>query len=257
MRTASNRITSFLAVLFFIGSVNAVANDNPFTAVKSLDQNILVDMIARGVNVNARDDSGQTPLMLAATQNESTKLIDLLVHQGADIRARDKHGMTALMHAAAKGEMQNAELLLQLGIDPDIKDNSGKTVMDHAMAGDLNNEPGNKTSFVSMLKENHDPYKSPAYAFYIPYKPGTISTKEFEQAVIRALTRKHWSITELSGTTARAFYARVKRRELYKVEVVQEPTRIAIRFRPGFGTLSERAYLEHIRSGLMHELVLY
>jgi hypothetical protein len=213
-------------------------------------------MVDRGADVNARNDAGQTPLMMAATQSGSEKLIEQLVFQGADIRARDKSGMTALMHAAGKGEVQNAEQLLQLGVDPDIKDNSGKTLTDYAKAGGLDGRSDNRKSFVSMLMGN-PANETAAYTFYITYKPGTISAKEFEQAVVRALTRKNWGITELNGTTAQAFYARVKQRQLYKVEVIQEPTRIVIRFRPGFGSLNERAYLEHIRLGMMHELALY
>jgi hypothetical protein len=257
MRSAFQTVVIILTVSLFQVGAHAAAPDNLFTAVVSKDLTALAAMVDRGVDVNARNDAGQTPLMMAATQNGSEKLIELLVFQGADIRARDKSGMTALMHAAGKGEVQNAEQLLQLGVDPDIKDNSGKTLTDYAKAGGLNVQNDNRPSFSSMLMGKSSANETPAYTFYITYKPGTISAKEFEQAAVRALTRKNWGITELNGTTAQAFYARVKQRQLYKVEVIQEPTRIAIRFRPGFGSLNERAYLEHIRLGLMHELALY
>jgi len=257
MRSAIQPVALFLVMSLFQVGVHAAVTDNLFTAVKSKDQAALAAMVERGADVNARDDTGKTPLMLAATQRGSEKLIERLVHQGADIRARDKNGMTALMHAAMNGELHLAEQLLQLGIDPDIKDNSGKTVADYAKVGGMDEEIGNKPSFVSMFMGKNSAAGSPTYTFYISYKQGTISANEFELAAVRALTRKNWSVTELSGTTARAFYARVKQRQLYKVEVIQEPTRIAIRFRPGFGTLEERAYLEHIRLGLMHEFALY
>lgn len=257
MRSAFQAVVIILAASLFQVGAHAAATDNLFTAVKSKDITALVAMVERGADVNAKDDVGQTPLMMAATQRGSEKLIEQLVFQGADIRARDKNGMTALMHAAGKGEVQNAEQLLQLGVDPDIKDNSGKTLADYAKAGGLDGQNDNRPSFVSMLVGKSSVNETPAYTFYITYKPGTIGAKEFEQAAVRALTRKNWSITELNGTTAQAFYARVKQRQLYKVEVIQEPTRIAIRFRPGFGTLNERAYLEHIRLGMMHELALY
>jgi hypothetical protein len=93
--------------------------------------------------------------------------------------------------------------------------------------------------------------------FYIPYKPGTISAKDFEQAAVRALRHKGWNITEVSGTTTRAFYPRIQQRQLYKVEVILEPTRIAIRYRQGFSPDGDSAYLQHIRTGMMHELLLY
>lgn len=255
MRTALRAAVLFLTVLVFQASAQA-ATDSLFAIVKTNDLTVLAAMVERGADVNVRNDAGQTPLMIAAMQRDSEKLIELLIFQGADIRARDKGGMTALMYAAAKGELQNAEQLLQLGIDPDIKDNSGKTVTDYAMAGGLDREI--EPSFISMLMgKNHASEGTPAYTFYIPYKPGTISAKEFEQASVRALTRKGWGIAEVSGTAVRVFYARVKQRRLYKVEVILEPARIAIRYRPGFGFLSDRTYLESIRVGLMHEFALY
>ena len=257
MRSAFQAAVIILAASLFQVGVHAAAPENLFTAVTSQDLMALAAMVDRGADVNVRNDAGQTPLMIAATQHGSEKLIEQLVFQGADIRARDKNGMTALMHAAGKGEEQNAEQLLQLGVDPDIKDNSGKTLMDYAKAGGLDVQNGNRPPFAAMLTGKSPASDKTAYTFYIAYKPGTLSAKEFEQAATRALTRKNWGITELTGTTARAFYARVKVRQLYKVEVIQEPTRIAIRFRPGFGSLNERAYLEHIRTGMMHELALY
>jgi len=257
MRSAFQPAALFLVMSFFQFGAHAAAPDNLFAVVTTKDLTALAAMVERGADVNARNDAGQTPLMVAATQSGSEKLIEQLVFQGADIRARDKNGMTALMHAAGKGEEENAGQLLQLGVDPDIKDNGGKTLTDYAKAGGLDGQNENRPSFASMFMGKSPANDKSAYTFYIMYKPGTISAKEFEQAAVRALTRKNWGITELNGTTARAFYARVKVRQLYKVEVIQEPTRIAIRFRPGFGSLNERAYLEHIRSGLMHELALH
>jgi hypothetical protein len=258
MRSAFRAVALFLAVSLPQVAVHAATADNLFAAVKSKDLTALAAMVERGADVNARNDAGQTPLMMAAMEHDSEKLIDLLIYQGADIRARDKDGMTALMYAAQKGELQNAEQLLQWGIDPDIKDNTGKTVMDYAKAGGLTSEVAGKPSFVSMLMgKNHPSEGTPAYTFYIPYKPGTIGAKEFEEAAVRALTRKGWGVSEMSGTAARVFYARVRQRRLYKVEVILEPARIAIRFRPGFGFYGDRGYLESVRAGMMYELALY
>ena len=257
MRSAFQSVAFLLAASLVQCAAYAAAPDNLFTAVKSGDLTAVAAMVDRGVDVNARNDAGQTPLMMAAMGRRGEDLIELLFHQGADIRARDKSGMTALMHAARKGELENAVKLLQLGIDPDIKDNNGQTLADHAKTGGLDEVVGNKPSFIDMLMGKNPGSGKPAYTFYIPYKPGTIGAREFEQAAVRALTRKGWGITEASGTAARAFYARYKQRQLYKVEIILEPARIALRYRPGFGSLDERAYLESIRFGLMHELALY
>lgn len=258
MRLALRAAPLLLVVLSIIQAGAHAADNKLFAAVAEKDLPALAAMVERGADVNARNVAGLTPLMVAAKQGRSEKLIELLVFLGADLRARDLSGMTALMHAAAKGELENAELLLQLGIDPDIRDNGGKTVIDYARAGGLGNETGNKPSFVSMLLgKNHKDPDTPPYSFYILYKPGTISAREFEQAVVRALTRKGWGIAELSGQGARVFYARAKLGRLYKADIVLEPSRIVIRFRTGFGFRDDIAYLEGIRFGLMNELAVY
>ena len=258
MRSVFKAVSLLLTVSMFQSVAHAAPADSLFAAVTANDLPALASSVERGTDVNARNSAGHTALMVAAMQERSEKLIELLVFLGADLRARDNAGMTALMHAAAKGERDNAAQLLQLGIDPDIQDNSGKTVIDYAKAGGLSKEIGNIPSFSSMLLgENHkNPGRSP-YSYYIPYKPGTISSREFEQAVVRALVRKGWGIAEASGTRARIFYARAKQGQLYKAEILLEPSRIVIRYRPGFGSRDELSYLEGIRFGLMNELALY
>jgi hypothetical protein len=258
MRYAFRAAALWLAVSMFQAGAHAASANSLFTAIAAKDLPELANMVERGADVNARNDAGQTPLMAAAMQGRSEKLIELLVFLGADLRARDKNGMTALMHAALKGEQDNAEQLLQLGIDPDLKDNSGKTVVDYARTGGLTESIGNRTSFISMLQgKNHKSPGSLPYSFYILYKPGTISAKEFEQAVVRALTRKGWGIADVTGSSANVFYARVKYGRLYKAEIILEPSRIVIRYRPGFGFRDDAAYLEGIRFGLMNELAVY
>lgn len=236
--------------------VHATSLGNPFAAVKSNNVMALTSMIDQGVDVNTRNESGQTLLMVAAMQHAREKLIEALIYQGADIRARDKNGMNALMHAAAMGELENAEQLLQIGIDPDIKDNTGKTVTDHAKAGRLNDSVGNKPSFVSMLLGMNGE-KGPPHSFYLPYKPGTISDAEFRRTVVHLLMRKGWHITEVDGNVVRVFYTRLKQGRLYKAEVILEPTRMVVRFLPGFGFYADRGYLEGMWLGLKHEFGLY
>jgi hypothetical protein len=258
MKAVFRVVTLFLAVVLYQNNTWAAALDGPFAAVASRDLPALASLVERGANVNVINDAGQTPLMVAAMQPKGEKLIDLLINLGADLRARDKMGKTALMYAVAKGELENANQLLQLGLDPDIRDNGGKTALDYAKVGGLNVEIGNTYSFTSMLEgKNHRNPELAPYTFYIPYKAGALSPAEFERAAVRTLMHKGWGITEVNATGARAFYARTKQRQLYKIDVKLEPTRIVIRYLPGFGFRDEQAYLEGVRYGLRHELALH
>ncbi len=54
-------------------------------------------LLSQGADVNAKNDDGVTPLMLAAT--ESVDAVKLLVDAGANIDAQDNQGYTALYYA--------------------------------------------------------------------------------------------------------------------------------------------------------------
>ena len=53
-------------------------------------------LIAGGADVNERDATGMTPLMIAAAQGE-TAIARMLIAAGADVAATTEDGTTALM----------------------------------------------------------------------------------------------------------------------------------------------------------------
>jgi RNA polymerase primary sigma factor len=66
--------------------------------------------IERGDDLNARDSSGQTPLMLAASRNKP-QICRLLLEAGADPLLIDQKGNNALLIAYTKGALEVASLL--------------------------------------------------------------------------------------------------------------------------------------------------
>lgn len=67
-----------------------------------------------GVNVNARDENGSTPLIEAA-RNGHDGVVEALLIARADVKAKDERGKTALMYASEGGHTESVKLLRQAG----------------------------------------------------------------------------------------------------------------------------------------------
>ena len=72
-----------------------------------------------GLPINVRNNSGKTPLMLAAEKN-NLNLVKLYVNHHANLDLQDASGTTAFMLAVDRGHNEIAEFLLERGADPFI-----------------------------------------------------------------------------------------------------------------------------------------
>jgi ankyrin repeat protein len=70
-------------------------------------------LLANHAKVNARDNSGLTPLHEAAYGH--TNVVELLLANHAEVNARNKSGLTPLHYAVSCGYKDVAELLHQHG----------------------------------------------------------------------------------------------------------------------------------------------
>jgi hypothetical protein len=84
---------------------SAVAQGDLARAALLLDQGAVID---------ARDEAGRTPLMLAVTQNR-LEIVRLLLSRGADPNAADNTGHTPLQQATQRNSREVAALLEQAG----------------------------------------------------------------------------------------------------------------------------------------------
>ena len=95
-------------------------------AVKSL--------VAKGADVNAKDDSGATALLLAASGGH-TAIIHILLEHGADVNAKTKNGETALIAAVQHRHKDVVDILLAKGADVNWRGGfSNLTAMEYAAA---------------------------------------------------------------------------------------------------------------------------
>lgn len=89
---------------------------------------ILMELLKRGAQVNAKNNRGETALFHALA-GEDDAITDALIKAGADIHARDKQGVTLLMTAAQNGNEKYVRFLLDKGADVNERDNLGETAL--------------------------------------------------------------------------------------------------------------------------------
>jgi hypothetical protein len=99
-------------------------------------------------DINARNSSKQTALMLAAMRNDFDALRALLSH-GADVNLQDKYGKTALHNAiAGKAKPEIFAALIAAGANVNIRDSAGNTPL---------LELANPHEEYDMLTEDYEP----------------------------------------------------------------------------------------------------
>lgn len=98
---------------------------------------IVWDLVNAGAKVNLRDKDGDTALISVAQEN-NVEALKALLDAGAKVDASNKDGETALMKAAASGLVNNVRALILAGADVNARDKKGKTAL---MYANDNSEP--------------------------------------------------------------------------------------------------------------------
>lgn len=106
-----------------------------------LRHDLVAGLLDAGVNPNAYDKNGNTPLMVFAAQlpeDDDYKLgpqiLKLLVQRGANVHARNRAGETALHVAVRCGRKLAMRTLVDKGANVDARDGRGRGVLDVADA---------------------------------------------------------------------------------------------------------------------------
>ena len=89
-------------------------------------------LLASGLDPNAQDGGGRSPLMRAAEYGREGVVALLLGNPAINLEVRDVAGRTALLWAAANAHLAVVQLLLHHGADTAVVGNDGMSVLDKA-----------------------------------------------------------------------------------------------------------------------------
>ena len=127
------------ATLADVQGINVRAKDNKYGSTplhwagKNENLDIIAALIQAGADINAKSDSGFTPLHWAAYNNKNPDIIAALIQAGADIHAKTDFGFTPLHRAAEYNENPDIiAALIVLGADTQATNISGETAGDAA-----------------------------------------------------------------------------------------------------------------------------
>ena len=107
-------------------------------AVRNGNREMVQVLLWAKVDVNAKDDEGQTPLMMLSDRVTSEIVWDL-INAGAKVNLRDKDGDTALISVAEVYNVDALKALLDAGAKVDASNNDGETALMKAASNGLVN----------------------------------------------------------------------------------------------------------------------
>jgi len=90
------------------------------------------ELLARGADVNARNNDGVTALHMASSNGRAEALRELLKRDGVNVNAQDNVGDTPLMDACSYGHLMAATLLIGHVANLALLNNAGRLALHFA-----------------------------------------------------------------------------------------------------------------------------
>ncbi len=106
-------------------------------AIKEGDIQSVMQHLAAGTDVNAKDERGETA-MFSAVIGGYKEIIKMLVNKGADVNEKNNAGFTPLHEGSYTGQKEIVELLITCGADVNTMKIDGMTPLDMASFGNHN-----------------------------------------------------------------------------------------------------------------------
>ncbi|SNR64847.1 Ankyrin repeat [Maribacter sedimenticola] len=121
-------------------------------AAGNKDVDIFKFFLAAGVNVNQKDEMGNTPFLNAASRNDLA-IVELLGENVKNYNLANNDGQTALMLAVENNNPNVVDYLLKNGADASVKDAEGNSLAYYLAASHNSRKPQNFDAKLQSLKE--------------------------------------------------------------------------------------------------------
>jgi len=122
-----------LFALMAMGTTSCTKKAPLHEAALAGDTKAVREVLASGVDVDAKDRKGRTALQRAVWRGHKDA-VELLIEKGADVNAKFPNHITALHLVADKGYQDLAELLISKGAEVDAKTKDGLTPLFMALS---------------------------------------------------------------------------------------------------------------------------
>ena len=125
-------LAKFLVVQpFLLNALDDAGNSLLYEAVGSTNILIVDHLLAKGADVNHRNQFGRTPLHRAADEDR-LEVVRLLLEHGAHVNARDCRGSTPLIASAEFAGLPVMKLLVEAGADVPTGNHYGRSALHNA-----------------------------------------------------------------------------------------------------------------------------
>ena len=236
-----------LTYMLLLGSVSicAAQSDELVRAAGAKDAAKVAQLLSQGVDVNQRDEKGDTALIVAARE-QSMPIVELLLKAKADVNLQNNSGHTALIDAVNMNDIPIVQMLMAHGADPEIKTSRyGRSA--HGFAVGSRNQT--MRDILSSAGTN-----AATTSITLDLAGKTLSADQFQQAATRALARRHWKLESQDAQSVVGVLLRKNR--LYKAKIEREAGVIVFAYVPGYG-MSKTNYLLNLRRDMSFELGIH
>lgn len=135
-RAVMNGNREMIQVLLWNKADINAKDDQGETILMMLDEDttseVVWDLINAGAKVNQRDNDGDTALISIAREN-NVEALQALLDAGAKVNDANNEGRTALIIAASEGQVHNVRALILAGANVNARDKKGKTALMYAV----------------------------------------------------------------------------------------------------------------------------